>query len=127
MNLSQSIDRHHRAIDPPAGVCCNHRITDGEIDGNRAYRQQGKRAARRGLRYTLPRFEAAAARLRRRRLSVHERRIPECNRATQSKEKHMELLIAIELALMLAVALKVSVGNIERELIREPARYNDIA
>lgn len=39
----------------------------------------------------------------------------------------MELLIAIELALMLALALKVSVGNIERELIREPARYDDIA
>jgi hypothetical protein len=38
----------------------------------------------------------------------------------------MELLIAIELVLMLALALKVSIGNIERELIRKPIRYGDV-
>lgn len=38
----------------------------------------------------------------------------------------MELLIAIELALMLILALKVSVDNIERELKRRPFQYNDI-
>jgi hypothetical protein len=38
----------------------------------------------------------------------------------------MELLIAIELALMLMLALKVSIGNIERELRRKPIRYDDI-
>lgn len=32
----------------------------------------------------------------------------------------MEILLVIELALMLALALKVSIGNIERELRREP-------
>jgi hypothetical protein len=38
----------------------------------------------------------------------------------------MEFLIAIELALMLALALKLSIRNIERELIRKPARYDNI-
>jgi len=37
----------------------------------------------------------------------------------------MELLIAIELALMLVLALKVSIGNIERELKRKPFRHLD--
>jgi hypothetical protein len=37
----------------------------------------------------------------------------------------MELVIAIELALMLVLALKVSVGNIERELKRKPIKYED--
>jgi hypothetical protein len=32
----------------------------------------------------------------------------------------MEILWVIELALMLALALKVSIGNIERELRRKP-------
>jgi hypothetical protein len=34
----------------------------------------------------------------------------------------MQLLIAIELALMLVLVLKVSIGNIERELKRNPFR-----
>jgi hypothetical protein len=37
----------------------------------------------------------------------------------------MQLLIAIEFALMLLLAVKVSVGNIERELKRKPIRYKD--
>jgi len=37
----------------------------------------------------------------------------------------MELLIAIELALMLVLALKVSIGNIERELKRKPFLHLD--
>jgi|HubBroStandDraft_2_1064218.scaffolds.fasta_scaffold91588_3 hypothetical protein len=37
----------------------------------------------------------------------------------------MELVIAIELALMLVLALKVSIGNIERELKRKPIKYED--
>ena len=39
----------------------------------------------------------------------------------------MQLLIAIGLALMLmlVVALKVSIANIERELTRKPIRYED--
>jgi len=37
----------------------------------------------------------------------------------------MQLLIAIELALMLMLALKVSIGNIERELKRKPIKYED--
>jgi hypothetical protein len=37
----------------------------------------------------------------------------------------MELVIAIELALMLALALKVNIGNIERELKRKPITYDD--
>jgi hypothetical protein len=37
----------------------------------------------------------------------------------------MHLLITIGLALMLVLALKVSIGNIERELIRKPIRYED--
>jgi hypothetical protein len=37
----------------------------------------------------------------------------------------MQLLIAIELALMLMLALKVSIGNIERELKRKPIRHDD--
>jgi hypothetical protein len=32
----------------------------------------------------------------------------------------MQLLISIELTLMLVLALKVSIGNIERELKRKP-------
>jgi hypothetical protein len=37
----------------------------------------------------------------------------------------MQLLIAIELAALLMLALKVSIGNIERELIRPPVRHDD--
>jgi hypothetical protein len=37
----------------------------------------------------------------------------------------MQLLIAIELALMLGLALKVSIGNIERELTRKPYGVGD--
>jgi hypothetical protein len=37
----------------------------------------------------------------------------------------MQVLIAIELALMLMLVLKVSIGNIERELKRKPIRYDD--
>jgi hypothetical protein len=37
----------------------------------------------------------------------------------------MQLLVAIEFALMLLLAVKVSVGNIERELKRKPIRYKD--
>jgi hypothetical protein len=43
----------------------------------------------------------------------------------ESKERYMQLLIAIGLALMLVVALKVSIANIERELTRKPIRYED--
>ena len=38
----------------------------------------------------------------------------------------MQLLIAIELAAMLVLVLKVSIGNIERELTRKPFRYDGI-
>ncbi len=38
----------------------------------------------------------------------------------------MQLLIVTELALMLVVVLKVSIGNIERELTRKPFRYDGI-
>jgi hypothetical protein len=37
----------------------------------------------------------------------------------------MQLLIAIELVLMLVLALKVGIGNIDRELRRRPTRYRD--
>jgi hypothetical protein len=37
----------------------------------------------------------------------------------------MQLLIAIEVALMLVLTLKVSIENIERELKRKPLRYED--
>jgi hypothetical protein len=37
----------------------------------------------------------------------------------------MQLLIAIGLALMLVLALKVSIANIERGLTRKPIRYDD--
>jgi len=37
----------------------------------------------------------------------------------------MQILIAVELALTLVLALKVSIGNIERELKRKPSRYDD--
>jgi len=37
----------------------------------------------------------------------------------------MQVLIAIEVALMLVVALKVGIGNMERELQRKPIRYDD--
>jgi hypothetical protein len=37
----------------------------------------------------------------------------------------MQLLIAIELVLMLVLALKMNIGNIERELKRKPIRYED--
>jgi len=37
----------------------------------------------------------------------------------------MQILIAVELALTLVLALKVSIGNIERELKRKPFRYDD--
>jgi hypothetical protein len=37
----------------------------------------------------------------------------------------MQLMIAIELALILAVALKLSIGGIEQELKRKPIRYDD--
>jgi hypothetical protein len=38
---------------------------------------------------------------------------------------YMQFLIAIEVALMLVWAIKVSIGNIERELKRKPIRYED--
>jgi hypothetical protein len=37
----------------------------------------------------------------------------------------MQLLIAIELALMLALVLDVSIRNIKGELNRPPIRYDD--
>lgn len=37
----------------------------------------------------------------------------------------MQLLIAAELILMLALAITVSIGNIGRELRRKPIRYDD--
>lgn len=37
----------------------------------------------------------------------------------------MLLLIAVEFAVMLVLALKVSIGRIERELKRRPIRYDD--
>ena len=37
----------------------------------------------------------------------------------------MQLLIAAELILMLALAFTVSMGTIERELKRKPIRYDD--
>lgn len=37
----------------------------------------------------------------------------------------MELVIAIELALMLVLQLKISIGNIERELKRKPIKYEE--
>jgi hypothetical protein len=37
----------------------------------------------------------------------------------------MQLLIAIELTLMLVLALTVSIWDIERELKRKPIRYDD--
>jgi hypothetical protein len=37
----------------------------------------------------------------------------------------MQLVVAIGLALMLVLALRVSIGNIERELRRKPIRYED--
>jgi hypothetical protein len=37
----------------------------------------------------------------------------------------MQLLIAAELILMLALAFTVSIENIERELRRKPIRYDD--
>jgi hypothetical protein len=37
----------------------------------------------------------------------------------------MRLLIAIGLALILVLGLKVSIGKIERELMRKPIRYED--
>jgi hypothetical protein len=43
----------------------------------------------------------------------------------ESKERYMQLLIAIGLALTLVVALKVRIANIERELTRKPIRYED--
>ncbi len=37
----------------------------------------------------------------------------------------MQLVVAIGLALMPVLALRVSIGNIERELRRKPIRYED--
>jgi hypothetical protein len=37
----------------------------------------------------------------------------------------MQFLIAIELALMLVLALRASICNIEREFKRKPIRYDD--
>jgi hypothetical protein len=37
----------------------------------------------------------------------------------------MQLLIAIELALMLVLAFKVSIRSIERELTRKSIRYDE--
>jgi hypothetical protein len=37
----------------------------------------------------------------------------------------MQLLIVIEIALMLGLAFKVGIANIERELKRKPIRYED--
>ena len=37
----------------------------------------------------------------------------------------MKLLIVVEFALMLVLALKVSIGDIERELKRKPIRYDE--
>ncbi len=37
----------------------------------------------------------------------------------------MQIVIAIEVALMLLLGLKVSIGNIERELTRKPIKYDD--
>jgi len=37
----------------------------------------------------------------------------------------MELVVAIELALMLVLALKASIGNIQRELKRKLIKYKD--
>lgn len=37
----------------------------------------------------------------------------------------MQLLAAVELILMLALALTMSIRNIERELKRKPIRYDD--
>jgi hypothetical protein len=43
----------------------------------------------------------------------------------QSQEKYMQFLIAIELALMLVLALRANICNIEREFKRKPIRYDD--
>jgi hypothetical protein len=45
--------------------------------------------------------------------------------SAQSKERYIQLLIAIEVVLMVVLALKVSIGNFERELKRKPIRYDD--
>jgi hypothetical protein len=37
----------------------------------------------------------------------------------------MQLFLVIELALMLALVVKVGLRNIERELRRKPVRYDD--
>jgi hypothetical protein len=50
---------------------------------------------------------------------------PQLHESAQSKERSMQLMIAIELALILAVALKLSIGGIEQELKRKPIRYDD--
>jgi hypothetical protein len=37
----------------------------------------------------------------------------------------MQLLMIVEIALMLLLAMKLSIGNIEQELRRKPIRYDD--
>ena len=58
------------------------------------------------------------------RVSAGENRRKFCV-SKQSKEKYMQLLIAIELTLMLVLALRASICNIEREFKRKPIRYDD--